>query len=110
MTQMTDADIPEAFRKAFELYSELVLVPKVKKMIEEAQAQLNTTPMLLTVAQVAHMLGVSERKVFYLKAEGQLNAVNVDSATRFTREEVHAYVRRLADGNRRVRPARGRRA
>ncbi len=55
------------------------------------------TPMLLTDAQVGHLLGVCRRTVWTLSATGDLpRPIRIGRAARWRYDQIVAYVERLA--------------
>jgi excisionase family DNA binding protein len=54
------------------------------------------SPELLTVNQVAKLLGVSPRLVWILAAEGNLPSVRIRRCTRWRRVDVVHFIERLA--------------
>ena len=53
------------------------------------------SPLLLTAAETAAMLGTSVRTVRRFQADGTLSPVRIGSSTRWPVDEVHAFVDRL---------------
>jgi excisionase family DNA binding protein len=51
-----------------------------------------TSPLLLSVRDAAGLLDLSERKVYYLLAKGELSKIKIDNATRIRRSVVEAYI------------------
>jgi excisionase family DNA binding protein len=60
----------------------------------EANVKIDAVGSLLTVKQVAAMLGVSSRTVWRMIAEGQLKAVRVRGCTRVYLQSVEEYLKR----------------
>jgi len=54
------------------------------------------SPELLTVAQVAELLGVSSRLVWLLAEQGKLPPVRIRRCTRWRRADVLRYIDQLA--------------
>ena len=52
-------------------------------------------PLLLTVLEVAQLLGVGRTTVYELIAAGELEVVHIGRAARVPTASVHAYVARL---------------
>jgi excisionase family DNA binding protein len=71
-----------------------------------APLEASGTPPLLTIAQVAARLQVSERTVERILARGVLKPVWVEGQRRFTDAAVEAYLRHAAQGRRSSRTRR----
>ncbi len=73
-------------------------------MSREAKNERTATGGLLTVRQVAELLGVCERTIFSLTQEGKLPAARIDRAVRYDPCDVAGFIEASKSG--RVRAAK----
>lgn len=53
--------------------------------------------LLYTPAQVAEMLGISQSKVYYLIADGEIPSVRIGTSRRVTAEALKHFVQQLSE-------------
>lgn len=52
-------------------------------------------PLLLTAAEVGHILGIGRTTVYALMRTGRLRGVTIGTSRRFSRDEVQRFIERL---------------
>jgi excisionase family DNA binding protein len=71
---------------------------EVRQLRDEVRSLRRDPDQLLTTADVADLLQISERTVDAIRADGALPSFKFRGNRRYVRENVLAYVRRMAEG------------
>ena len=71
-----------------------------------ARKSRDASPLLITIDQAAGRLSVGRTKIYELAAEGKLQLVKIDRATRVVVASIETFVHEAASDQQRSRPAK----